>query len=766
MMRNLPLSGLALSLSLLALPASAQSSSNTQRSSDTRATVLDPVTVSATPEPPATNTHSALSGDDLRAAGLATGDTARLLESIPGVTTYGAGGISSLPVVHGMADDRLRTQVDGMDLMSACPNHMNPALSLIAPADVARISVFAGITPVSVGGDSIGGTIVVESAAPRFAENDERIRIQAQAGAFSRSNGNARGNQASFDIANHWLQLSYRQATARSDNYRAAKDFKLPGFWQMLSERPVAGSEVASSEYGGSDSRRLGFALKLAEHQTLELSASEQTVDFEGFPNQRMDMVASTPMPSDPTRYEIDKGKTANRNRTLNARYTGQFEWGELKGQLFRQQITHHMDMLQTRFIGMLMPMDTEASTLGGLLKGSIELSNIDVLDVGVDFQHYRLDDWWPPIGSGGGMCCNDFWNIRDGQRDRDGLFTEWTRQWTPQWLSLIGLRHDIVRSDTGKASGYNASYSADAIRFNAEDHARTDHHIDLTLLARYTPDAGQTYEAGIARKTRSPNLYERYAWSTNPMAALMNNFVGDGNAYIGNPELKPEVAYTLSLSGDWHDAQQELWGIKLTGYLTHVRDFIDAQRCPIHLGGTCNTLNATATERYVLLQYVNQSARLYGLDLSFTRALGEIERIGHFTGSGSISYVRGENRRTGDNLYHIMPLNARFALAHRLGPWHNRIEVDLVEPKSRVSRVRNEATTPGYSVVNLKTGWRWKQASIDIELANAFNTFYYLPLGGAYVGQGNSMTTNAIPWGMVVPGPARSLNLALSLDF
>ena len=92
----------------------------------------------------------------MRAAG---SDTANLLQNIPGLSLYGAGGVSSLPVIHGMADDRMRIKVDGMDLISACANHMNPPLSYIDPTNVGSIKVFAGITPVSAGGDSIGGAI-------------------------------------------------------------------------------------------------------------------------------------------------------------------------------------------------------------------------------------------------------------------------------------------------------------------------------------------------------------------------------------------------------------------------------------------------------------------------------------------------------------------------------------------------------------------------------------------------------------------------------
>ncbi len=88
-----------------------------------------------------------------------------LLRDVPGVSLYGAGGVSSMPVIHGLADDRLRItgRRHGSDLAS-CPNHMNPPLSYLDPSNVANVKVFAGITPVSVGGDSIGGAIVAETA--------------------------------------------------------------------------------------------------------------------------------------------------------------------------------------------------------------------------------------------------------------------------------------------------------------------------------------------------------------------------------------------------------------------------------------------------------------------------------------------------------------------------------------------------------------------------------------------------------------------------
>ena len=38
-------------------------------------------------------------------------------------------------------------------------------------------------------------------------------------------------------------------------------------------------------------------------------------------------------------------------------------------------------------------------------------------------------------------------------------------------------------------------------------------------------------------------SLYEVFPWSTWTMAAVMNNFVGDGNGYVGNLALAPDLS-------------------------------------------------------------------------------------------------------------------------------------------------------------------------------------------------------------------------------
>jgi iron complex outermembrane receptor protein len=699
----------------------------------------------------------------------ATSDTATLLRDVPGVSLYGAGAVSSLPAIHGLADDRLRIKVDGMDLISACGNHMNPPLSYIDPTAVGSIKVFAGIAPVSSGGDSIGGTILVDSATPEFARAGQGTLTKGEAGVFYRSNGNANGGNLSATIASEKLSVSYSGSTAKGDDYTAGGNFKPAGRAFIADGRSIqnstkwlAGDEVGSTMYK-STNQSLGFALRHDNH-LVEFKVGTQDIPYQGFPNQRMDM-------------------TANDGVHLNLRYTGQFDWGSLQARVYREQTRHKMNFLEDKAYWYRgnptpppvaipapgMPMDTEGSNTGATLKADIILSERDLLRVGAELQQYRFSDWWPPAGKGG-MSPNTFWDINNGERDRHAVFGEWEARWNPQWTSLLGVRHETVKMNTGTVQGYNAGYAADATRFNNSDRRKTDRNWDITALARHAPTKTQTIEFGYARKTRSPNLYERYTWSTGGMAMFMINMVGDGNGYVGNLDLKPEVAHTLSATFDWHDAEQKSWGLKVTPYATYVKDYINAQRC-FTGAGVCVAANVTRTKDFVFLKYGNQDARLHGLDITGHLPLARNTGFGSFTLSGMLSYVRGKTADgASDNLYNIMPLNAKLALEQNLGNWSGTAETQLVARKSDVSQVRNEVVTPGYALLNLRGSYTWKQMRFDVGIDNVFDRLYFHPLSGAYVGQGVTMPPTASagtpPWGTAIPGMGRSIYAGMNYKF
>jgi iron complex outermembrane receptor protein len=711
-------------------------------------------------------TENVVKPHDIAAKRAATSDTAALLADQPGMALQGAGGVSSLPVIHGLADDRLRIKVDGMDLIASCPNHMNPALSYIAPSQLGSLRVYAGITPVSVGGDSIGGAIVAETPAPLFAETGQGSVFKGELGAFYRSNGSARGGNAAASYATETLSLGYAGALAQADNHHAAHDFHMGS----ASGRPnhlIPRDEVGSTAYE-TRNHALTLATKRNGH-LFEARLGLQDLPYQLYPNQRMDMLD-------------------NRQQRINLRYQGRFGWGQLETRLYHESVEHFMDFgadkrywygslsgsgvsgtacAPLRFAGdpagtcaAGMPMQTDSHTRGALLKADLIISPETLLRLGSELQQYRLDDWWP--ASGGGMGPGTFWNIHQGERDRLALFGEWEAQASPRWQTLIGARFERVATDAGAVRGYvttgmMGNQASEAAAFNAKNRRQRDNNWDLSALARYTPDGNNDIELGLARKVRSPNLYERYTWSSWAMAATMNNFVGDGNGYVGNIGLQPEVAHTASATFAWHTPERA-WELKATPHYTRVSGYIDAVKTA-----------SFAAQRFNVLSYANQSARIHGLDLSARLQLA-IMPWGVFTLKGIASHLDGKNRDTGDDLYNIMPTNARFSLAHQLGGWYSALEFVTVQKKDNVSDVRNEIRTPGYSLMNLRISHTWQKVRLDFGIDNLFDKFYYLPLGGAYTGQGRTMAMNptdgTMAWGSAVAGQGRSIYTGITMKF
>ena len=680
------------------------------------ATPLPPVAVDTTPGLSSPLSNSSTTSEGLASHRLTTSDTSRLLDDLLGTNSAAGGGISSLPTVHGLGDDRLTIEVEGKQTTSACPNHMNPPTSYINPTRVGKAELWAGITPVSVGGDSIGGTIIIDSPAPVFAAPGEGFHKEGSLSSYYHSINGGFGVSGSVTGAVGDYSLTYTGAWNKGIDYKDGNNHK------------VLGTSFENSSHGGT------FAWR-HDGDLFTLQAGQEFVPYEAFPNQRMDL-------------------TLNRSTYVNGRYQGDFDWGTLDAKLYWQQVRHKMNFLADKGGAPTggMPMETAATDTGYSVKAEHKFTDRDTLRLGNEFHHYELTDWWPP--SFGGMAPNTFVNINAGRRDRLGTFAEWERKWDSQWTSLLGARNDVVWSDTGNVVGYNGTYATDAAAFNALNHAKTDVNFDLTALARWEPNKTSTSEIGYSRKTRSPNLYERYSWSTGMMASSMVTWFGDGNSYVGNPNLKPEVAHTVSVSTDLHDGGRSDWSVKLTPYYTFVENYINVRATSTMAsgGGTAGTV----------LQFINQNAEIYGIDLSGQKTVWESDAYGKGVLKAKLGWLHGQTT-SGDALYHMMPLNGKLALEHSLGGWTSAIEAQLVDGKSQTDPVRREPFTPGYTLINLRTGYQWRNVRFDVGIDNLLNKKYYLPLGGVDY---TDYKQGLVGAGSPLPGPGRSYNAAVTVKF
>ena len=156
----------------------------------------------------------------------------------------------------------------------------------------------------------------------------------------------------------------------------------------------------------------------------------------------------------------------------------------------------------------------------------------------------------------------------------------------------------------------------------------------------------------------------------------------------------------------------------------------------------------------------------MYGVDISGYFPLTENTEYGNFNARGILNYVRGKNETTNDNLYNMMPLNAKLAFEQQKNRWTNSVEVELVADKTDVSSVRNEVKTEGYGLLHLRSSYKVDRVRFDFGIENILDELYTHPLGGAYMGQGKTMSGGDVPWGVLVPGMGRSFYAGVNVKF
>lgn len=648
-----------------------------------------------------------------------TASAAQFLRQSPAVTLRENGALGSIPLLHGLGDERTRILVDGMTLSSACPNHMNPPASYIAPSHAARMTVMPGITPVSVGGDSLGGTIVVESNEAEFADTAGQLRTVVNSSGFYRSNSRNYGGSFTGWVAGSHLGFGYSGSWLTGENYVDGSGHKVTSSYAQITEHAVT----------------------LAAHNPRNYVAVEAKlhhVPYEGFPSAPMDMVRDFA-------------------ESLNLHYRRSLEHGVIDSHVYWQGSWHAMNIGKDKSTfpkPMWMPMNTHGRDYGYAWKWDLPIADRHNLSAGNEVHRFVLDDRWAAV-PGTGMAPDDFISMNHGRRTRMGWFAELTSEWNPRWTTLIGLRTDTVWMNTGAVHGYSMMYAADANAFNAADRARRDDDVDATAWVRYEPNASSSYELGYARKTRAPNLYERYAWSTRKMASEMIGWFGDGNFYVGNLALQPETAHTAGATASWHPSAPAQWEIKLAPFVTWLHDFIDVDMM--------NTF-AYGPTSLAQLRFANHDARIAGLDVSGSASLWQNDRFGVGKMGVLAGWQYGTRRDSSTHLYQMMPPHVRIVLDEQKNGITGGAGIEVVDRKSRVDPNRHEQSTPGYALLDVHAGYQRQFLRVTGGADNLLNRRYELPLGGVnyddFLASGRTNQLNPLT------GRGRSAYFVLSLQF
>jgi iron complex outermembrane receptor protein len=641
------------------------------------------------------------------AAGIAP-DTASLLHKVPGANVNRNGALTGIAQYRGLYGDRVNVKVNGISVQEGCPNGMDPPLSSIPGIQLDNIEVIRGIAPVSSGLETLAGTMRATSIRPAFGTGDELESHGSLhlSGATVNDSG-AAGLMAG--LANRTHRVHVAGSRERGDDIE------------------FNGGTIRPSEYDR-NSYALGYGYRQAGNE-VALDASRIDTRPTGTPSLPMDIEMSD-------------------SDMFSGEYSGYLGAHAVHGQLYYTDVHHKMTNFLLRpdpGVNMKRRSTGDGSGTGFRLDIGRALAGGDLL-VGIDGQLASHD----AVITNPDNAMFRVVNFNDAERNLLGLFSEWHGALGADWGSEFGLRVNQARMDAGVVSssmaGMNPNIQTLQDNFNNADRSKTDTNADWVARLTRPLSASMDFEVGFARKTRSPSYQERYLWL--PLEATGG--LADGNNYIGDINLDPEVSHQVELALNLESANAYF---EPRIFYRDVSDYIQGVPSTNAAANMVSMMSSGSPA----LQYANVDATLYGADAAWGYRLDAHWRLG-----GIVSYVRGKRDDISDNLYRIAPLNGALELTYAAGTWDVTAEGVFYDRQDKVSATNGETPSGGYALMNLYGKYRVRQnLALSGGVGNVFDRRY-----AAHVTGINRAAGSDVAIGERVPGEGRNFYLAVQLEW
>lgn len=639
-------------------------------------------------------------------------DVASLMKRVPGGDVNANGALTGLVQYRGLSSQRLNVRVNGMHISPGGANWMDPPLHYIPRPWLDSIEMRRGIAPVSSGFETLGGTVEAHSKTSRFGEGDA-WEIHGDV--------SASGRTADDSLAGGGLLW------VGTRNFRA----HVLGAQESGDDLEFGSGDIVPMEYERTSSGA-GFGALLGDHE-LGFDYSHHRTGEAGTPALPMD---------------IRWVKT----NLWRGEYEATLDGVDLVAELYYSDADHRMDNLNLRTPPMMARWaDTDGDGLGYALSGTFDLIG-GALTLGSDAHlgEHNMDVYDPN---------NPMFfvvNFNDAERDLYGVFAEWQRSFAEGWSAEVGVRYNHVDMDAGDvdlAAGLPPPAQGLKDAFNAADRDVKDGNVDWVAVLGYDLSEQLHMELGAARKMRSPSYLERYSWLPLEVTAGL----ADGNNYVGDIDLDPEVSHEVELGADWR-SERILFAPRV--FYRWVDDYIQGTPFDATPGvidsptEMVSSLNGDPTP----LQWTNVDAKLYGFDLAWGLALPARLRL-----DGTLSYVRGRRRDITDRLYRNAPFTGTVALTYAEERWSVTAESVFADRQNKVSDTNGESKTSGYGIANLYGYLELREGvMLRAGVENVFDKTYREHLNGF-----NRITDNPdIAPGERLPGAGRNFVVDVNYAF
>jgi iron complex outermembrane receptor protein len=588
--------------------------------------------------------------------------TEDVLSGTNGVNLIRRGNFAQEPTIRGLNAGQINMTIDGMAIFGACTDRMDPVSSYIEPNNLQSIIVSYGANDMAFG-TSIGGGFNFKIKQPRINAKD---KWDGMVGLGYETNGNALQTLAGLNYSGKRVGVNVNGIFRTSNDYRAG-----------------GGEKISFSQYNKWNGS-VAAKYQLSAHQSLQLNYIQDEGYNIGYPALTMDVAFA-------------KAKIGS----ISYKVHGNNGWlKSLETKLFYNFIDHAMDDTKRPKSQVPMHMDMPGtSTTSGFYSEAIWNYKNHEIKTRINGYQNRLHaemTMYPNNAAPMYML-----TIPDAQRNLLGFDLSDQIDLNKHWQIQVGGRMDIIRS-----SIYSEAGEKTLSGMNVGELSRNDVLYTLFVNPVYKVNDQLSIYTNVARTMRAATLQELYGFY------LFNRV--DSYDYLGNPSLKDESSWNLSLGTIFTSNKIK---IELVGFGYFMQNYIAGIQKP---GYSVMTIGAKGVKQYGNLS----TALLTGVEASVNFKITP-----NFQFSSNNTYTRGTDNSGGS-----LPMISPFKTVNQLSYQFKNILLNCTSIFSVAQNHVNtafygETNTSSYHLMNLKAGRTFsinsKMISVNIGVDNLLDAKY-----------------------------------------
>ncbi|MCB2078485.1 MAG: TonB-dependent receptor [Novosphingobium sp.] len=671
--------------------------SNAAFAQETAAPLTDNIVVTGHPQ------HALELESDPVSGNASAPDAAALVAQLPGAALVNNGAVSGQVQFRGLFSERLAIRVGGQSFQSGGPNAMDPPLHYAPTILLESVSVSRGAAPVSKG-PGLGALIDARLKHVGFGTGDALSPSLDVAGSYrTADDGIALGGVAGL----------------ASDTYR----FNALASWEEGDDYRIPDGRVASSGYS-----RLTYGFSAGMRQ----AGNELSLDLR---RQETGRSGNPPFPMDIEFFDTDFARLG---------FDGTIAGAPVEIALGYTGVRHAMDNFTLRPPPASQAMYRRTAAAADTLTAMASV-RLGPVRLGADVA--TIDRTVTITNPNNAAFFID--SLDRVAETRFGGFAELSGE-IGGWHGDLGVRVDRHRAEmadplTGAAVPAMVQMLARATALANAPRRNTT----VDAVARLWREDGTVRpRLTLSRKTRVPNAVERFSWL--PTGA--SGGLADGNLYIGDQTLRPEVAYAAEAGVDLVSGAVTF---RPSVFYRRIDDYI--QGTPVPATMAAQIMIATMNGDSTPLIFSNVDAELYGFDGDMGWQILPALRF-----DATVSYVRGKRRDIADNLYRIAPLNGRASLTYGGPAWSVTGEVVAATKQKRVSATNGESSSTGWVAAN---AWFDVRVSNALRLSGGVENLFDKRYASHLIGV-NRVSLSDVALGERIPAPGRSGFMRVGVAF